>query len=73
MIALFIGGKVFLEERNPLFDFYKSQGLVIWGMSELTEKQCLSPLSEKDITTNREILERLYSKERLYRLIRENF
>lgn len=73
LIALFIGGKVFLEERNPLFDFYKSQGLVIFGMSELTEKQCLSPLSEEDITTNRKILERLYSKERLYRLIRENF
>lgn len=73
LIALFIGGKVFLEERNPLFDFYKSQGLVIFGMSELIEKQCLFPLSEEDVATNRRILEELYSKKRLYRLIKENF
>lgn len=73
LIALFIGGKVFLEEKNPLFNFYKSQGLAIFCMSELTEKQCLFPLSEEDVATNRRILEKLYSKKRLYRLIKENF
>ena len=73
LIALFIGGKVFLEERNPLYAFYKSQGLTIFGMNELTEKQCSLPLPDGDIATNRRILEELYSKKRLYRLIKENF
>ena len=29
LIALFIGGKVFLDEKNPLLKFYKDKGLVI--------------------------------------------
>lgn len=73
LIALFIGGKVFLDEKNPLLKFYKDKGLVIFGLNELTVGSIINQLSSNEIANNRKILNNIYSKERLYYLIKSNF
>lgn len=73
LIALYIGGKVFLDTRNPLLDFYKSLGLHIFGLDELTENEINSSLPEDYVEENRSILREKYSRERLLKLIKENF
>lgn len=73
LIALYIGGKVFLDKRNPLLNFYKSLGIKLFALNELSNEHLNSRLPEKEIKNNRRILSQLYSQERLINLIRNNF
>lgn len=73
LVALYIGGKVFLSDNSPLLKFYKSLGLRIFPVSEITYDSLNSPLDEKEIDHNRNIIEKKYSLERLYKLVKQNF
>ena len=73
LIALYLGGKVFLEKDNPLLPFYKNLGLTLFSTSDLSQKSIDEPLSEECINENRRILASLYSRERQLSLIRNNF
>lgn len=73
LVALYMGGKVFLNSRNPLLKFYKSLGLVIYEVDDLKRTDGFKPLEENEIKNNREILLKYYSRERQLNLIRTNF
>ena len=73
LIALYIGGKVFLDEHNPLLMFYKNHGLKIYGLEELTSKEVSIPLQKEFVEENRKILRTMYSRERQLELIKKNF
>jgi len=73
LTALYLGGKVVLFEKNPLFKFYKRMGIKIYGMSQLTTKFLDERIDKRDVENNRTILQRMYSKERLHELIRTGF
>lgn len=73
LIALFLGGKVFLDIKNPLLSFYKKMGLTIFPMEDLSEQSLSSSLSDEEIQTNRNILMEVYSRKRLLSLISSNF
>lgn len=73
LIALYIGGSVFLDDNNPLLSFYKRLGLEIYPLSELTSQRINSKLSYDKIMQNRQILEKYYSNERLEKIIKQNF
>lgn len=73
LIALYIGGKVFLDNHNPLLKFYQSLGLHIYGINQLSVEEINSKLPSEKIEENRAILRERYSRERLLRLIKENF
>lgn len=73
LVALYIGGKVFLDENNPLFNFYKSIGLKLFGLKDISEENLNAKLANSYITSNRNILNKYYSSARLKSLIRENF
>lgn len=72
LVALYLGGKVFLNERNPLLPFYKRLGLAIYPLGDLSKSGGLDPLSKEDVDKNREILMKLYSRERQLQLIKDN-
>ena len=73
LIALYIGGKVFLDKRNPLLDFYRRLGIVIFSLDELNQNSIDTFLSDSEIQKNRKILDKYYSKERQLELIESNF
>lgn len=55
---LYMGAKVFLNEKNPLYIFYKEEGVIIFTIEELHNNPSLLDLnlSEEDIEKNRQIL-----------------
>lgn len=73
LVALFIGGKVYLSDNSPLLRFYKNLGLIIFPVSDISEQSLSTPLEEKDININRSIIEKVYSLDRLYSLVKQNF
>lgn len=73
LVALYIGGKVYLSDNSPLLTFYKNLGLVLYSVSDISEESLDTPLKECDIETNRSIIEKVYSLERLYSLVKKNF
>lgn len=73
LVALYIGGRVFLQAGNPLLHFYKSLGLIIFSFDDI-EKSVLSKKLDGDLVNkNRQILERTYSSDRMKRLILSTF
>lgn len=73
LVALYIGGKVFLSDNSPLLKFYKNLGLIIFPASSISNNSLNTPLHEEDIVHNREIIEKHYSLDRLYQLVEQNF
>ena len=55
---LYMGKKVYLNEANPLFDFYRKLGVRIFSIDELKKDPKLlgGKLTESEISNNREIL-----------------
>lgn len=73
LIAFFIGGKIFLDEQNPLYDFYKSIGLHFYSLSEISKDNLNTSLDSCYVDINRKILYNLYSSEVLLKTIRASF
>lgn len=73
LVALYFGGKVFINDVSPLLHFYKKLGLHIFPTSVLKTDNWQEPLSQSEILENRKIINDNYSLERLYQLIAENF
>jgi len=72
LVALYFGGKVFLSDNSPLFTFYKRLGFVIFSVSAISDDS-LNPLDKESIQNNRTLIEKHYSLERLYNLVKQNF
>lgn len=72
LVALYLGGKVFLNKRNPLLKFYKSIGLHLFEIDDLYAPDAFASLSSDSIEENRSLLMKTYSRERLLTLIRTN-
>ncbi len=73
LFTLYIGGKVFLRESNPLYKFYKDLGLIIFSYDCIDEKSFDKELNTEDYLNNKLILEQTYSREKLKCLIRDSF
>lgn len=73
LIALYLGGKVFLDITNPLLNFYKNLGLIIFSLDDLTKETLTERLTDKDVNINRNILLEQYSLNRLKELVKINF
>lgn len=73
LIALYIGGRVYLQSSNPLLKFYKSLGLIIFSMDEIAPSKVLEKMSIIDVEANRRILDEKYSSDKMKQLIRSTF
>lgn len=73
LVALYIGGKVFLSSKSPMFTYYKRLGLHLWSLEELDDAGINSPIAQSLVEENRSIVLKQYSKKRLLNLIAEDF
>lgn len=73
VIALYLGSKVFLSEKSPLYRELKSQGLVIFKLEEITQEVIDNPLNYKEKKNNRDILLQKNSWNRLKSLTYQIF
>ena len=66
LTALWLGCRVYLSERNPLYSFFKKKGILIYSMEKDLKPNCpdaLKALSEEQRNANRVIISSIYSKE----------
>lgn len=70
IVALYLGAKVFLSSVNPVYEWAKSHGLVVYELESISQQDIDTPLEEAVKLNNREILSSLYTKERMIKLIR---
>lgn len=65
LLGLYLGMRVYLNIKNPIFSFLKEKGVIVFDFySDFTNtEECLStlPISERDY--NRNILEKIWGKE----------
>lgn len=74
IVAFYLGAKVFLFKGNPLYSYYKGEGVVIFNIEEdLSDKNLCTPLSEDERMHNRNIMIEKYSLESLLSIIKNNF
>lgn len=73
LCAFYIGGKVFLRKTNPLYEFYKHLGLILYSLDDINREMLNTPLSKEDYLHNKQIIENKYSSQRLEELIYTSF
>ena len=73
LFAFYVGGKVFLRKTNPLYQFYKDLGLVVYSFEDISFDSFQYPLSDEDYINNKKIIENNYSNQRLLELIKTSF
>ena len=65
VIMIYLGARVFLQEDNPVFKFFKKENAFVNSMEDLALKPILArtPLTELEIEYNLQILNKHWSKE----------
>lgn len=67
IICIWLGMRVFLSKRNPVYDDYKKRGMIIFSIeNDLPNIQSISLLETQHIQNNRSIIESLYSKKETF-------
>lgn len=72
-IALYIGAKVYLSIKSPLYNELKEQGLIIFGLEEISQEDLNQPLCMKDREHNRSIIYKLMSDDIVINVIRNTW
>jgi len=67
---MYRGAKIFLNEDNPVYQYYKEKGAILFSINELNNKSIALPLSKKEIETNRKILKENLSAETMIKKTR---
>ena len=72
VVALYLGGAVFLHPSNVLLKEYKDMGCICFSTEELAEKINYH-LTDEEKKKNRDIMQKKYNRERLLNIIRTEF
>lgn len=73
LISIYLGAKVFLPKSNPLFLWAMKLNLIIFELEAMSQEQIDLPLDDLSRRHNRSMLQKFYNKERLKKLIIDNF
>lgn len=63
VIMLYFGAKVFLNRENPVYEFFKNNGAVIFSMDELTDKTIDMKLTREEKYINKEVLKKYWARD----------
>lgn len=63
MVLLWKGAKLFMNEKNYIFQLLSENGCVIYPLSQMTKDELQTSLDENSIMNNREVLMKLFSKQ----------
>ena len=73
LIALYLGGKVFFDIRNPLYRYFKGLGIRIFSLEEISVYNLDTPLPKENCETNRRIILSEFNFEKLLTTIKTSF
>lgn len=69
-IALYLGSKVFMSNKSPLYKWFKSVGAIIFEL-ETVRNDSFQPLSQEEKEHNRNLMRSLFSKEKQIETIKK--
>ncbi|MBR5076745.1 MAG: TDP-N-acetylfucosamine:lipid II N-acetylfucosaminyltransferase [Bacteroidales bacterium] len=69
IVAFYIGGKVFLSNRNPLLAYFRDKGIKVFEI-ETVDESSLRELTVEEKQWNRDIIYGLYNKSRALDVLR---
>lgn len=72
-ILLYMGSKVYMSEKSPLYQTLKRLGFVIFALESINDGDFGRTMLEADIMTNRRLLERHYSLSSQIKFINRTF
>ncbi len=73
IIALYLGARVFIAARNPVYTWAVSKGLIVYKLETITQQQLDTPLTPAEKEHNRNILLNSYNRERFLMLAQSIF
>ncbi|MFS1423633.1 TDP-N-acetylfucosamine:lipid II N-acetylfucosaminyltransferase [Shewanella sp. 10N.286.48.B5] len=62
IIGLFLGAKVFLQKRNPIFYYLTNLGFIIYSVDDVSTESLKSRLSYDEVSLNRRLLSSIWSR-----------
>ena len=62
LIALYLGGKVFLSEKSPILNYFRNMGLSIYSLEKMTQEDLDTKLDDNLINLNRKIINDKYNE-----------
>ncbi|MGV9003508.1 TDP-N-acetylfucosamine:lipid II N-acetylfucosaminyltransferase [Flavobacterium sp.] len=66
IIALgYLGAKIYLNPKNPVYQFYKQEGISIYSIKEINTTSLEKEVSMNEYLNNKKIFLNLYSKEKV--------
>lgn len=66
LTALYLGAKVFLRESNPIFNYLRKNGVILFSISELDSHDIGIDLSIEDVEVNRTSLKKMWSRDIMF-------
>ena len=69
LIFLYLGAKVFLSHKTPVFEWAKSHNLIVFELEAITQEAIDTLLSKEEKEHNKEILLKMYNRKRMKCLI----
>lgn len=73
LVALYLGGKVFLFPSNSLFSYFSRMGVKVFSIYDINRERLCTPLEASVRESNRRIILSLYNLERLKSAIKTSF
>jgi hypothetical protein len=73
VIALYLGSKVFLSNRSPMYNFFKRQGVYLYELETISENSIHTSLTITQVNHNKEILIHLFNEKKLHSLTKTIF
>lgn len=67
----YLGAKLFINEKSPVYKFFKNEGIVMNSIQELDQMNLNSNLTEKSFHHNKTVLYKLYSEEKSIKKIKD--
>lgn len=66
----YLGAKIYLNNKGPVYSYLKGQGVVLFATNEVTQKDLDQPNSTQNIKMNKKIFYDLYSRPKVYKKIK---
>lgn len=73
IMGFYMGAKVFMSEKSPLYAWFKEIGFVVFPLETSTEKDFEERLANGDMKNNRDLVVNYYNEEAFEKTLRSHF
>lgn len=73
LVSLYLGAKVFLSNKSPIFEWAKKHGFITFELETISQADIDSPLDQASREHNRKILLDNFCRDKLFPLMQESF